>query len=173
MNFNIVLVIDVILAITLIISLITDLKSRLIYNVVTIPAAISGFALNGIFFGVDGLKNSAIGFTIGFVVFMMFGMGGGDIKLMGAVGALKGWLFTLTSVMYIGIIGGLFAIVYLIWKGEFLKILISTFNMLFKRSEFKKTESERIYLPYGPMIFIGVILTYLAINYKIFVLFKI
>jgi len=172
MNYQII-IIDSILLIALIISLITDLKSRLIYNVVTIPTAIIGFTLNGVFFGLDGLRNSAIGFTIGFAVFLLFGMGGGDVKLMGAIGALKGWLFTLTSIMYIGVAGGLFAIIYLIWTGKFLKTLINTFNMVFKRSEFKKTEAQRIYLPYGPVIFIGVILTYLAINYKIFVLFQI
>ena len=168
-----ILIIDGILLVALIISLVTDLKYRLIKDKVTIPAMILGFTLNGVFFGLAGLKNSAIGFAVGFLLFIAFGMGGGDIKLMGAIGALKGWLFTLTSIMYIGVAGGLFAIIYLIWTGKFLKTLINTFNMVFKRSEFKKTEQQRVYLPYGPVIFVGVILTYLAINYKIFVLFKI
>jgi len=167
-----ILIIDGILLTALIISLVTDLKSRLILNKVTVPAMLLGFALNGIFYGLPGLKNSAIGFTLGFFLFIAFGMGGGDIKLMGAIGALKGWIFTLTSIMYIGLAGGFVAIIYLIWSGQFSKTLINTFNMVFKRSEFKKTEKERIYLPYGPMIFVGVILAYLAINHNLFVLFK-
>ena len=167
-----ILIIDGILLVALIISLVTDLKYRLIKDKVTIPAMILGFTLNGVFFGLAGLKNSAIGFAVGFLLFIAFGMGGGDIKLMGAIGALKGWLFALTSVMYTGLAGGVIVIIYLIWTGRFTETLVNIFNMIFKRTEFKKTEKERIYLPYGPMIFIGVILAYLALNYNLFVLFK-
>lgn len=164
--------IDSILIISLIIAVITDLKTRKIYDKLTIPVTIIGFALNGVFFQFSGLKNSAIGWVAGVAIFMMFGLGGGDIKLMGAVGALKGWFFTLTSVMYIGIIGGFFVVIYLIWKGKMLNTLTNSFNMIFKRSEFKKKEEQRIYLPYGPMILIGIVWNYLAINYGILSLFK-
>ena len=170
MNYQTV-TIDIILFATLIIAVITDLKTRKIYDKLTIPVAVIGLALNGVFFGFSGLKNSAIGWVVGVAIFMMFGLGGGDVKLMGAVGALKGWLFTLTSVTYIGITGGFIVIVYLIWKGKMLSTLINSFNMIFKRSEFKKESTEKIYLPYGPMILIGIIWNYLAVNYHILSLF--
>jgi len=163
--------IDIILLITLIIAVITDLKTRKIYDKLTIPVAVIGLILNGVFFQFAGIKNSAIGWVVGVAIFMMFGLGGGDVKLMGAVGALKGWLFTLTSIMYIGIAGGIIVVIYLIWKGEMLKTLINSYNMIFKRSEFKKEENKKIYLPYGPMILIGIVWNYLAINYKILSLF--
>ncbi len=166
------LTIDTILFVTLIIAVITDLKTRKIYDKLTIPVAIIGLALNAVFFQFAGIKNSAIGWVVGVAIFMIFGLGGGDVKLLGAVGALKGWLFTLTSVMYIGIAGGFFVVIYLIWKGQMLKTLTNSFNMFFKRSEFKKKEAERIYLPYGPMILIGIVWNYLAINYGILSLFK-
>ena len=164
--------IDIILFLTLIIAVITDLKTRKIYDKLTIPVAIIGLVLNGVFFQFAGIKNSAIGWVVGVAIFMMFGLGGGDIKLMGAVGALKGWLFTVTSVMYIGIAGGFFTVIYLIWKAKMLKTLSNSFNMIFKRSEFKKEETEKIYLPYGPVILIGIIWNYLAIHYGILSLFK-
>jgi prepilin peptidase CpaA len=166
------IIIDSILLIALIIAVITDLKSRKIYDKLTIPTAIIGLALNGIFFGLSGLKNSSIGWVVGVAIFMLFGLGGGDVKLLGAVGALKGWLFTLTSIVYIGISGGILVVIYLIWTGKMLKTLINAFSMIFKRSEFKKEENEKIYLPYGPMILIGIIWNYLAINFNFLSLFK-
>jgi len=163
--------INSILLLALIIAVVTDLKTRKIYDKLTVPVALIGITLNGVFFGFSGLKNSVIGWVVGVAIFMLFGLGGGDVKLMGAVGALKGWLFTLTSIMYIGIAGGIFVIIYLIWKGEMLKTLTNSFNMIFKRSEFKKTETTRMYLPYGPVILIGVVWNFLAINYKFLPLF--
>ena len=50
-----------------------------------------------------GLQDSLIGFAAGFgplyIAWIAGGIGGGDAKVMGSVGALVGWQFTLTSML--------------------------------------------------------------------------
>ncbi|MEZ5364479.1 MAG: A24 family peptidase [Bryobacterales bacterium] len=71
-----------------------DLWRREISNVVTASAFTVGVALNGYLHGWDGVVNSLLGGVIGFAVFLLFfvlgGMGGGDVKLMAAFGAIIG-----------------------------------------------------------------------------------
>ena len=166
------IIIDTILFISLIISVITDLKTRKILDIVTYPTVILGITFNTIFLGMDGLRFSLIGWLTGIMVFWVLhvttGMGLGDVKLMGAVGALKGWYFTVNTLIYIGLAGGLMAIIYLIVTGKFVKILVGMFDNLLKKSKDGK-EPERTYLPYGPAILLGVLFYYIALklNYSI------
>src|SRR5258708_1598366 len=77
---------------------IIDIRSRRIPNWITVPAALAGLAFHITRSGVDGLLYSLGGFAMGFgilFVLMVIGQGGGgDVKLMGAVGAWLGWKFT-------------------------------------------------------------------------------
>jgi prepilin peptidase CpaA len=95
-----VLATDLVLGATLLISAWTDLKSRLIYDKLTIPAALLGLALQGAFFGWGeslfdpGLSSALAGMASAFLIYGLFwltgGMGAGDLKLVTAVGALLG-----------------------------------------------------------------------------------
>lgn len=73
---------------------ITDLWKGKIYNAVTYPAMAIGVVLAlaqhgapGIFYALGGF---AVGFFPAFVLFALGGMGGGDVKLLGAIGAIAG-----------------------------------------------------------------------------------
>jgi prepilin peptidase CpaA len=65
-----------------------------------------------------GLMGSILGFAMGFgpmlAVFLTGGIGGGDVKLMGAVGALTGWRFTLEALFLGLLVAVLMAVVILI-----------------------------------------------------------
>jgi len=169
------IIIDSVLFLALIISLITDIKTRKILNIVTYPTILLGIALNTFFYHTAGLKFSLIGFAVGVVLFgIMFilgGLGMGDVKLMGAVGALKGGFFVLQSIVYIGIIGGILTIFFLIWKGTFAQTVKNMFYMI--SSPFSKTSKEqvkkmpKIYLPYGPAIVIGIVILYISLIFKV------
>jgi prepilin peptidase CpaA len=117
-----------VLAVVLIIAAITDVRSGKIKNWVTYPAVLAGLvghALAGYFAGgetfhamlfgaagssadqvpaVMGFADAVGGLAIGFgpllLAWLAGGIGGGDAKIMGAVGALVGWRFALVSMFY-------------------------------------------------------------------------
>mgnify|MGYP001767611129 CR=1 FL=1 len=83
-----------------------DLKYKRIPNPLTLSGAILGLAINGLTLWPDGILQSLLGFAIGFSLFLpgyLLGMtGGGDLKLMAAVGSLLGpKLAFLAFVLYI------------------------------------------------------------------------
>lgn len=90
---------------------VTDVRSGKIYNVLTYPAIAAGLighTLSGILSGPGaetlGFWGSLAGFAVGFLPLLAAhlagGIGGGDVKLMGAVGALAGWRFALAAMFY-------------------------------------------------------------------------
>lgn len=110
-----------------------DLKHRCIPNRLTLPAIAVGLVLAVILEGMAGLKWSGIGFAFGFGVFLlpwlMGGMGGGDVKLMAALGALLGWPMVLWVALLSCVVAILICIVKAIWQGKLLAALISTWRI--------------------------------------------
>jgi len=92
----------------------TDLHSRMIPNWLVVAGLVLGFGLNTFLFGWAGLWAAFLGFGLALALyiplFLLRAMGGGDVKLMAAVGALAGpkdWfvIFVLASLA-----GGVFAL---------------------------------------------------------------
>jgi prepilin peptidase CpaA len=96
----------------------TDLRTRRIPNALTFPIVALGLALNGVLFGFDGLRESAQGTGVGLAMllplFVLRWMGAGDVKLMAAVGALKGPEFVFFACLWAAVFGGGIALVGLI-----------------------------------------------------------
>lgn len=113
-----------ILGVTLIISLITDIRNRKILNIVTFPAMVIGLIYYTLTLGLDGFLFSSGGLLVGFFIllipFLLGGMGAGDVKLMAAIGALTGVTFVIHSFFYTALFGGIIA-VYLIIRRNFSK----------------------------------------------------
>ena len=116
----------------------TELKDNRIPNAISVVGLIIGF-LVGYFPGGPSLGQSIVGFFAGFgflFVFYMFGgMGGGDVKLMGAVGALVGYPVILTVLMFTALIGGFMAVVVLIWNRDAVKDVARFFNPFRRKKE--------------------------------------
>lgn len=97
---------------------VADLRERRIPNALTVPAVALGLLFNGLFFGLDGLRDSAQGAGLGlamlFGFFVLRWMGAGDVKLMAAVGAIKGPEFVFYACLWGAIFGGVFALAGLI-----------------------------------------------------------
>ena len=153
-----------VLVLLLLISALTDLLYRKVYNYVTAPAVLLGFSLGFITAGGKGLTNSLIGFVIGliffFPVFAYGGMGGGDVKLCAAIGAIKGFPFIIDSMFWSIVFGGLMAIAVMLWKGTLWRGLKNVFRFLFTLFipwlhvvPLKKEDSIKI--PYGFSIAVG------------------
>jgi prepilin peptidase CpaA len=169
-------IIDILLLIILIICAVTDLWKKKIFNIVTFPAMAAGFILNGYFEGLDGVIFASKGFFIGvgvfFPLFFLRIMGAGDVKLMMAIGSLKGFAFTLNTALASFLIGAVIGIIYAIFKGHFIKLVKSlyfTFISIFYpqlKADFPKI-SECLWVPYGSAIAIGAICVYFRIKFFI------
>jgi prepilin peptidase CpaA len=93
----------------------TDLRSRRIPNVLTLSGAAAGLLFHLIVGGPAGLGWAAAGWAVGLVLFLPFfvlrGIGGGDVKLLAALGAWLGPSLTLWLAAWSAIAGGVFALV--------------------------------------------------------------
>jgi prepilin peptidase CpaA len=58
-----------------------------------------------------------------FLIYLWGGFGGGDVKLMAADGALKGYPFVVYAAFYSAIVGGIYSLAVIIWKGRFLQTM--------------------------------------------------
>lgn len=71
-----------------------DLRTRRIPNAVTVTGFVVGLLYQVSFHGLAGLREAALGFCVGFGFFFLLWMlgsgGGGDVKLMAAVGVFLG-----------------------------------------------------------------------------------
>jgi len=121
------------LAIILIASVYTEFLEKRIPNEITVPGILIGLLVGylpvGITF-VASLKGLSVGFGFMFIFYMFGGMGGADVKLMGAVGALLGFPLILSALVFTSFIGGAMAILYLIWNGTFWRGFFSSILML-------------------------------------------
>ena len=158
---NINLAINAILILLAISSFTTDITKKKIYNIQTYPSMALGLILGYAAGGGHGILMSFAGLFTGLallsIIFLAGGIGAGDVKLLGAIGALKGTVFVLWTMFYTGLIGGIMAFALLIWKGR----LLSTFKNLFAflrhpvKAHADQKSEERVYLPYGVAISLG------------------
>lgn len=164
------------------VSLVTDLRSRKILNVVTYPALVAGLVIHGVAWGWStrlgqGLEWSLVGLVVGGLPFLVFNaldsraFGMGDVKLMAAVGALMGFPFVLQDLLYVALVGGVVALVALLWRGK----LLQTLGGMLRRRKAETpagTEasadgeagdrSSSLYVPYGVAIAFGTLWAFLA-----------
>jgi prepilin peptidase CpaA len=118
------MIVDILLILILLICLVTDLKSRKIYNKVIFPSIIAAFLLHFISNGIIGVWFSILGLLVGFSIllipYFMGGMGAGDVKLLALIGALKGMTFVIMTSIYMALLGGLLGVIVLLFrKGAF------------------------------------------------------
>lgn len=76
-----------------------DVRERRIPNKLTLPVFFAGWIYQFAFHGWAGLADGALGFVVGFgvlfILWMVGGGGGGDVKLMGALSVWLGYRMTL------------------------------------------------------------------------------
>jgi prepilin peptidase CpaA len=154
-----------------------DVRYRKIPNWISMGGVLLGFVINFFIGPPDGgllfaLKGFAAGFGVYMALYVLRAMGAGDVKLMGAVGALVGaerWfgIFLVTA-----IVGGMMALLLVTARGRLKRTL---FNVGFILSEMKHGRPAYVgkeeldvrtkkgaSLPHGAVIAISTII-YLAI----------
>ena len=92
-----------------------DVRTGRIPNALTFGAAAAGFVFSAIHAGAGGLWTSFLGCLVGLALFlplfMLRGMGGGDVKLLAAVGAWLGPAGALQAALWSSLAGGVLAVV--------------------------------------------------------------
>jgi prepilin peptidase CpaA len=156
----------------------TDLRTRRIPNWLTLPAILLGLLLGLAADGGPGVLASlgsvALCGGIFLVLFLLGGMGAGDVKMMSAVAAIASWPMAVYALMYTALAGGLLAFGVLIFRGRLGRTLgrmlsLKTYADAKATSDSEdqapaaaappaESDPDRIYVPYGPAIAAGTIL---------------
>lgn len=93
---------------------VTDASTRRIPNVLTGTAIVFGIFGHALLPGGHGIMAALVGFAVGLAVFFPFfalgGMGGGDVKLMAALGTWLGWQPIVWTALYAAVAGGILAL---------------------------------------------------------------
>ena len=91
-----------------------DLRTRRIPQVLTLGGATAGFAFHFASGGWSGAALSAAGWALGIAIFLapfaLGGLGAGDVKLLGALGAWLGPGDVIWLALYAGVAGGVLAV---------------------------------------------------------------
>ncbi len=170
---------DILLYAVIAICAITDVMYGKIFNKITYPAIVAGLLIN-LLIGYNAFKSSLIGMLVAFIIFLIVfvigGLGGGDVKLMTAIGAIKGYPFVMYAIFYSALVGGLMSIGVMIWKGKFLRGMRNIFRVLFsyifamilpglKPLSLNPEESEKI--PFGFAICLGTLWAVLEFMFNV------
>lgn len=152
----------------------TDLRSRRIPNWLSLPFLLLGIAVSTWLHGWKGIAHSLEGMALGaflfFILSLLGGMGMGDVKLCGAIGA---WIWPhqmFIALVLTGIAGGIMALCWAIAGGFLGELFSSTGNLLFgfKKRGLKPDPELNLAnplarkMPYAPAIAIGTLVSFFA-----------
>jgi prepilin peptidase CpaA len=149
------IIVQVVLAVLVLVAAVYDFRFRRIPNWLTLSGVLVGIGLNWFLYwdAVKWPRSALLGlglaFLIYFPLYLLRGMGAGDVKLMAAVGAVVGpanWfgIFILSSVL-----GGLAAVFLVMYKGRLAKTFSNVGYMLSEMAHFRAPYSRREELDLG------------------------
>lgn len=136
-----------------------EIKARRIPNWLTLGSMVLGLGAALIDGGGEGLVDSVLGLAVAgglFLPFCLLGVvGGGDMKLMAAVGAITGWPMVLRVLCNTCIAGGLIAVAIMAWNGVLLTTLANAFRIMVGMQRRSKGLRNPPMVPYALAITIG------------------
>jgi prepilin peptidase CpaA len=139
----------------------SDLRARRIPNWIPVTGAVLGFALqiwySGLHGGLTSFGGAALGLGMFLPLYMLGGMGAGDVKLFSAVGALIGPQALIIVFVFTGLLGGIAAIVLALSRGRLRETLERTGSLMLGVRAAAGPDSLR--LPYGAVIAGGTLLS--------------
>jgi len=134
-----------------------DVWSRRIPNWITFGTFVVGLILNVWLSGLDGALMSITGAALGMALLLPFylvrAIGAGDLKLLGALGAVTGPQVLVSVAIYGAIAGGLLSVVILLIRGRLLVALNDLFVL------HRPPATSGVTAPYGVAIASGVYLS--------------
>lgn len=149
-----------------------DTRYRRIPNAFVLGTLLSGLAVNAICAGWAGLGSSLAGCLLAFGLMLamrfMTGLGAGDVKLFGAIGALIGAQQVLSAFLLVVLLGGALAAVAMLRAGSVRQTMLGVYRIFLgllpggrlpPRTEFSRSG---VTIPYGLAITGGSVLCLLG-----------
>ena len=145
-------------------------------NAITFPLLLTGLAFHTAVGSMEGLKMSLLGAAVGFgVLFLLYligGMGAGDVKLLSGIGAWLGAAMALQIVLFAALAGGVYAVVLMVWHAKGRETLarlqvgffqLVTVGRYFSRDDavqamVRSEEGRKRAVPFGTMLAVGVVI---------------
>ena len=149
----------------------SDIRTRRIPNWIVLAGLLLGLAGNMVLYGWAGLVRAGLGLGLALLVYfplyMLRGMGAGDVKLMAAVGAIAGPANWVGVLVLTGLLGGIFALALVASQGAVRKTLDNLGCILWELAHLR-APSDRyqeidvrnpraLRLPHGSVIALAVI----------------
>lgn len=145
-----------------------DLRERRIPNLLTIAGLLTALGLR-LVIGVDaatqGAEGALFAVLVGLAPFTFGLMGGGDVKLLGAVGAFVGVNRLFGALLMVGVVGGLLALVEATRQRAMLRALRNVAGFARQWLQFGRPVAvatiespEAMTVPYGVAIALGSLL---------------
>lgn len=128
----------IVLAITLVavasIAAFTDMRSGVIPNWLTLPIICGAPVLYGLYDGLNALGASFLGLGVcgltPFILFIRQGIGGGDVKLFAAIGAVAGFRTGMEIQLLSFTLAALYSLGRLVWEGKLIKTFINVSRLM-------------------------------------------
>jgi prepilin peptidase CpaA len=157
------------LSILVLVASIFDIRERRIPNWLTLSGAVGGLAINAIVSGWHGIKFAALGLGLAFVIyFALFALraaGGGDVKLMAAIGSFSGPSNWVVIFIFASVLGGIAAMALALAKGRLRQTLHNVVRILrelaagrppyARHPDLDVANPGALRLPYGAVIAAG------------------
>lgn len=142
-----------------------DLRTRRVPNVLTGATALAGIALGALTTGWPGLAMACIGGVVGLVLmlpgYVFGGTGGGDVKLLAAVGTLLGPGRIVEAFIGMAMAGGCLALGTAIWRGCGWDVVQRLWAIVARRPRPTPAFTRDFTFAYAPAIAAGVMLVVL------------
>ena len=162
-------IVQIVLGALVAVAAIYDVRWRRIPNWLVLSGPLAGFTLNPLLYGWAGLKLSLLGFGLAMLVYfplyVVHGMGAGDVKLMAAVGAIAGPAAWFNILLLTALLGAAIAFVLLLLRGRLRSTLWNVGYILselmrfrapyLRREELDVNHPTAVTLPHGATIALG------------------
>lgn len=154
-----------ILVAVIVIAAVINYRFKKVPNTITFSAAVAGLIMAYLESGFVGVAVSTVGLVIGmgllYLPYAAGGMGAGDVKLLGAIGAIKGPWFVFITFLATIILGGIMAIfrIAFVLKRDEMRILGESIKTAYYTRSWSAIEipeyAKKEKLPYAVAISAG------------------
>jgi prepilin peptidase CpaA len=155
---------------------VTDIWKFKVYNALTVPLLVSGLLYHGFR---DELTDSLVGILFGFAalitLYLVGGMGAGDVKLMAGVGAWLGMPLTFYVFIASSLAAGIYSLLLVVLTGKVGETVVNLHIVWLRLSsigrylaaddrvekEVLRSDRRRRIIPFAAMVAIGIVATLL------------